>query len=243
MSDILFFAIITGISLIFGAIAGLFFKFSQKIIAGIMAFGSGMLICTLSFGLMEEAFVLGGFDAAIIGFLIGGLVFIGGDYLIHYYGGRRHRRIQLFKPEKVTNGKLIVLGSVLDNIPESIALGIAVATGQTIGILLAVAICVANFAEGISSVPGLIKEKFTHKSIYLMWGLVAVVTVFFVLFSYQYLGDLSHNTIGIIESFAAGAILVMLADSMIPEAFEDGGFGVALLTLFGFLSAFILTRI
>lgn len=243
MSNIGYFAILTGASLIIGAFAGTFFKIKQSFIAGIMAFASGMLICTLTFGLMEEAFTLGGFDAVIIGFLIGGLVFIGGDYLLHYYGGRRHRRIQFFKPIKETNGKLIVLGSALDNIPESIALGLAVASGQSISILLVVAIFIANFAEGISSIPGLIKEKFSHFSIYLMWSVVAIATIFVVLFSFRYLGNLSDNTIGIIESFAAGAILAMLADSMIPEAFEEGGFGIALLTLLGFLTSFILTRV
>lgn len=241
--NVFLFAIITGIALILGALIGLFFKFKQNHIAMIMAFGSGMLICTLTFGLMEEAFNLGGFDAIILGFLTGGLVFIGGDYLLHYFGGRRHKRIQLFKPAKETNGKLIVLGSVLDNIPESIALGLAIANGQNIGLLLVVAIFIANFAESISSISGLIKEKFSRIIICLMWTVVGLITVFFVIFSYHFLGDLSNNTIGIAESFAAGAILVMLADSMIPEAFKEGGFGIALLTLLGFLSAFILTRI
>jgi ZIP family zinc transporter len=243
MSDILFYAIITGLSLVIGAAIGLNFKFKQSIIASIMAYGAGMLICTLTFGLMEEAFSLGGFDAVIIGFLIGGLVFIGGDYLLHYFGARKHRRIQLFKPIKETNGKLIVLGASLDNIPEAIALGIAFAGGQSIGILLVVALIISQIAESISSIPGLIKEKFKHLDIYLMWSIVAVITIFVALFSYHYLGNLDSNTLGIFEAFAAGAILAMLSDSMMPEAFEEGGFGIALLTLLGFLTAFILTRV
>ena len=82
-AKVLLYAFLTGFSLILGAILGTTLKFSQKIIAAIMAFGSGVLICALTFGLMEEAFKHGGFDAIIIGFLLGGLVFIFGDFLIH----------------------------------------------------------------------------------------------------------------------------------------------------------------
>jgi zinc transporter, ZIP family len=243
MQDIYFYAFATSIALIFGAIVGAQYKLKQSVIAGIMAFGAGMLICTLTFGLMEEAFRLGGFDAVIIGFLAGGLVFIGGDYLLHYFGARRHRRIQLFKPIKESDGKLIVLGTILDNLPESIALGIAVAKNQSIGLLIVVAIVIGNFSESISSIIGLKKEGYSKKKIFSMWIWVAVVTFIFVILSYFFLNHLSDNSIGIIESFAAGAILALLADGMMPEAFEEGGFGIAIVTLFGFLSAFILNRI
>jgi zinc transporter ZupT len=125
--------------LILGVIIGTTLRISQKIIAAIMAFGSGVLICALTFGLMEEAFKHGGFDAIIIGFLLGGLVFISGDFL--------------------------------------------------------------------------------------------------------FLEKLDLNALGIIESFASGAILAMLADSMMPEAYEDGGFLIGFLTMLGFLTAFILSKI
>jgi hypothetical protein len=108
-TQILLYAFLTGFSLILGVMLGTTFKFSQKTIAAIMAFGSGVLICALTFGLMEEAFKHGGFDAIIIGFLLGGLVFIFGDFLIHRYGGRNHKRKKHFISVKETNGKAIVL--------------------------------------------------------------------------------------------------------------------------------------
>ena len=86
ITTVLLYASLTGFSLILGVIIGTTLKISQKIIAAIMAFGSGVLICALTFGLMEEAFKHGGFDAVIIGFLLGGLVFISGDVLIHRIG-------------------------------------------------------------------------------------------------------------------------------------------------------------
>ncbi|MCG2790177.1 MAG: hypothetical protein L6305_00285 [Actinomycetia bacterium] len=85
MTKALIFAFLAGFSLILGVIIGTSFKISQKVIAAVMAFGSGVLICALTFGLMEEAFKHGGFDSVAIGFLIGGVVFIGGDFLIHRF--------------------------------------------------------------------------------------------------------------------------------------------------------------
>ncbi|MBE3112243.1 MAG: ZIP family zinc transporter, partial [Acidobacteria bacterium] len=123
ITTVLLYAALTGFSLILGVIIGTTLKISQKIIAAIMAFGSGVLICALTFGLMEEAFKHGGFDAIIIGFLSGGLVFISGDFLIHRLGGRNHKRKAHFKSTRETNGQAIVLGSLLDGVPESIALG------------------------------------------------------------------------------------------------------------------------
>ena len=92
ITTVLLYASLTGFSLILGVIIGTSLKISQKIIAAIMALGSGVLICALTFGWMEDAFKHGGFDAVIIGFLLGGLVFISGDVLIHRHGGRNHKR-------------------------------------------------------------------------------------------------------------------------------------------------------
>ena len=135
-TTVLLYASLTGFSLILGVIIGTTLKISQKIIAAIMAFGSGVLICALTFGLMEEAFKHGGFDAIIIGFLLGGLVFVSGDFLIHRIGGRNHKRKAHFKSTRETNGKAIVLGSLLDGVPESIALGVALLSKNGIGLLM-----------------------------------------------------------------------------------------------------------
>lgn len=244
MSQAILYGIISGGALLFGAATGILIKFTQKAIARMMAFGAGVLICALTFGLMEEAFKAGGFDAVIIGFISGGLVFIAGDYLIHLKGGRRHKRKPLISAKTDSeSGKAMLLGAMLDGIPESVALGIAIAGGATTGTLMAVAIVISNFPEGISSVEGLLKEGFSKAHLYLMWGVVAAITAFITVVSFLYLPDLDKNTLGIIQAFAAGAILAMLADTMIPEAFEEGGFSIGILTVLGFLTAFIIARL
>lgn len=235
---------VSGMALLLGAIAALKYKFSQKTIAGFMAFGSGVLICAITYSLMPEAFEDGGFDAVLIGFLAGGVIYIFGDYLIHKIGGRKHMRHQLVTPKvDAASGRAITMGAILDGIPESIALGITIASGSPTGLLLASAILLSNFPEGISSVEGLTREGFNKKTIYLIWGIVGLVMVGITLMSYVFLSELSDNTLGIIVSFAGGAILAMLADTMMPEAYEEGGFSIGLATILGFLTAFFLSRL
>lgn len=242
MNQAIIFGTITGLSLVLGAMVGIFFKLQRRVIAAFMAFGSGVMICALTFGLMQKAFEHGGFDAIIIGFLLGGLVFIGVDYLLHYFGGRKHKYHQLISSQKDSSGALITTGAILDGIPESIALGISIFAGQGLGILMLAAIFLSNFPESISSVNGLIKEGFKKSQIFWLWLLVGISMTIVVVLSYVFLRNLDANTLGILESFAAGAILAMLADSMIPEAYKEGGFTVAILTIFGFLAAFIVSR-
>jgi len=244
MTQALLFGVVSGFSLLFGAIVGVVFKLSQRAIARFMAFGAGVLICALTFGLMDEAFAHGGFDAVVIGFLLGGAVFIAGDYLLHIKGGRRHKRKPLAEPKVDTeSGKVITLGAVLDGIPESIALGISLFGTGGQSLLVLAAISLSNFPEGISSIEGLRREGFSKAKIYAMWTSVAVVVSLCTVAAYFFLHNVDLNTLGIIEAFAAGAILAMLADSLMPEAFEDGGFSIGIVTVLGFLTAFIISKI
>lgn len=243
MIQAIIFGAVNGLSLIVGAFTGTFLNLNQKTIARIMAFGSGVLICTVAIALMEEAFERGGFDAVTVGLILGGITFLAADYIIHLRGGRKHRRKPLLDPQYDSNGKVILVGSALDGLPESIALGIALFSSHSQSFLVLSAIVLSNFPEGIASIKGLKKEGYSSKKIFLFWGAVAFLVFTFTVLSYAFLNDINPNTIGIIQAFAAGAILCMLADSMIPEAYEEAGFTVGFLTLLGFLSAFILERI
>jgi zinc transporter, ZIP family len=243
MLQLFIFSAINGLSLILGSVTGIFLKLKQKTIAAFMAFGSGVLICAITFGLMEEAFRHGGFDAVIIGFILGGSVFIGGDYLIHKMGGRKHKRRPLLKQSGDTSGAAIVLGSILDGVPESIALGIAIFNNQGTGILMLAAIFLSNFPESISSVGGLNKEGFSKRKIFLMWLMAGMAMALTTFFSFIFLHGINRNIVGIFEAFAAGAILAMLADGMMPEAYEEGGFSIAALTILGFITAFVISRL
>lgn len=237
------YGLISGASLILGAIIGLLFKFKSRTVASLMAFGSGILLSAITFGLVDEAFTHGGFESVIVGFLSGGILFLIGDYFLHQIGARTHRRYSLIPTAKDSNGLLIVLGALLDGIPESVALGVVLFGQQNIGILMLTAIVLSNFPESLSSVQCLIEEKFSKVKIFGIWVVVGILTVVVVWLSFIFLHDLHPASVGILEAFAAGAILMMLSDSMIPEAYKRGGFAVAFFTLFGFLTSFIISRI
>ncbi len=243
MKIAIIYSFLAGFSLILGVIIGTVFKISQRVIAAIMAFGSGVLICALTFGLMEEAFKHGGFDAIVIGFLVGGVVFIGGDFLVHRYGGRNYKKKKHSRTVKDTNGKAIILGAALDGIPESIALGLSLLEQNGIGLLMLAAIFLSNLPESLSSVDDLRKEGISTKQIYFSWSIVSISSIVAAILSFFFLKNISLNTRGIIESFASGAILAMLADSMMPEAYEEGGYLIGILTMLGFLTAFILSKL
>ena len=243
MTQVIIISLINGLSLIVGVLIGIYFHLKQKTIAAVMAFGSGVLICALTFGLMEEAFGHGGFDAVIIGFLVGGLLYVIGDWAIHYFGGRKHKRHQHSKAKHNTNGIMIALGSTLDGIPESVALGIALFANQTVGLMMIAAIVISNVPESVASVAGLRKENFSTKRIFSIWASIGIAVTLATILSFIFLHNLNLNTIGILESLAAGAILAMLVGSMIPEAYEEGGYAVNILTIVGFLVTFVISRL
>lgn len=243
MTQALLFGLISSSALVLGAVVGLYFNFKKITLAAAMALGSGVLICALTFGLMEVAYHKAGLLAAAGGFLSGGTVFLVGNYLISIWGGRRHRRLQPIKALKSADqGESILLGAVLDGVPEAVALGISLFAGGGQGLLLLAALFLSNFPESLSSIVGLKREGFTKKKILFMWGAVALSTALIVVLSYLLLNSLDFKFIGLIEAFAAGAILAMISDTMIPEAYEEGGPIIGLLTVAGFLVSFVLSR-
>lgn len=239
MSNVFLYGLISVIPLIIGACIGGIFKVKPKIIGLISAFGAGAMVAALTFGLMEESFKIGGLDNTILGFILGGLVFMIGDLMIIRLGGRGHKRF--YKAESST-GWGIVLGSVLDGLPESAALGIGLLLNQKVGLLVLVAIFLANLPEAISSAYDLKKAQKKFKEILLTWTIVALAGFIFVILGYLVFAKVSGNLIGTFESLAAGAILAMLASTMMPEAYKESGVGASLATVLGFLIIFILSK-
>ena len=240
MTKLIIFAAIAGFSMLVGSIAATKFNLSNKIFSRITAFGVGSLICAITFGLLDEATISAGTWPTLIGFILGGAVFYLGDYYIIKSGGRNHKNRKLSENINVNDidGKAILFGSILDMIPEMMALGIAIYNGRNFGFLMLVAIFSSNIPEAVSSVPGLQKNGFSKKDINVTWGVVAIISVLVSLSSYFLLHDLNITFLGVVEAFAAGAILVMISDTMMPEAYNEGGFSVGAFTLIGFLISY-----
>ena len=239
MGQVITYGLISVFPLMVGAFGGAYFNVKEKYLGAISAFGAGALIAALTFGLMEESFKLGGLDNAIIGFIIGGIIFVLGDLIIIKIGGRGHR---CFYTSESSTGWGIVLGAVLDEIPESIALGIGLLLNKTVGLLVLVAIILANLPEALSSSFDLKRVRKSKQEIILTWFLVAVAGFIFVILGYTIFAQISESATATFESFAAGAILAMLAVTMMPEAYKESGLDASLATVLGFLVIFILSK-
>jgi len=230
-----------GLALLIGALAGLRLRVSRHVTGLIMAFGAGVLISALAFELTEEAFDLAGADAVAAGLAAGGLAFFAGDWLIDRRGG--DQRKHMGGEQAGGSAMAIVLGAVLDGIPESIAIGITLLEGNGVGVPVVAAVFMSNLPESLAAAQGLQKAGHSDRWILGMWALVALAGAVAAALGYGLLGDASPDVVGFIQAFAAGAILVMLADTMMPEAFKYGGKTVGLVTLLGFAAAFLLSTV
>ena len=227
-------------ALVIGALIGLSTRVPRRLVALAMAFGTGALISALAFDLTEDAFAHGGTLPVAGGLAAGALVFFAGDQVIHRRGGgRRGKRTA----KAANNGPAIVLGALLDGIPESVVLGTTLVAGGGIGVPFLAAVFFSNVPESLSAAADLRREGHRPAWIIGLWVVVAVVSGLAAAFGYALLGGMGESAVPLIQSFAAGAILTMLADTMIPEAFADGGDWTGLATVFGFAAAFLLSTV
>ena len=240
MLEAAFWSLVASSSLFVGAAIALRFRLSQKTIGLIMGFGAGVLIAALSVDLAADAFERTNGLVLGLGLAAGGVTFFVGDLLLDRYGGAMRKRSG---GEQAGDSALaIVLGIVLDGIPESAAIGVALLEGQGIGVAFVVAVFLSNLPEALSATSGLAKSGWSRGRIFGLWALVAAVCTLAAVLAFGLLDDTNQTLIGFILAFAAGAILAMLADTMMPEAFEHAGRVVALVTVLGFAVGFVIVE-
>jgi ZIP family zinc transporter len=224
-------------SLILGGIVALRARIGNLLLGLIMAFGGGVLVSAVAYELVEEAFeTSAGSGGVALGLALGSLAFFAGDLVIDRLGGADRKRSH--GPQAGGAALAIVLGIVLDGIPESIVLGLTLLTGGGVSAAMLAAVFLSNLPEAIAATVGLRKGGWTQGRIIGLWLLVTAVSGVAALLGYALLDGASPRTIAFVLSFAAGAILTMLADTMMPEAFEHGGSYVGLATTGGFGLAF-----
>lgn len=239
MLEAAFWGLVGGFALLIGAAVGLKMPASQRLIGLVMAFGAGVLISALSFELTAEAFEHGGIDAVAFGLAGGALAFFAGDWIIDRRGGNHRKRSG--GEQGGGSPTAIVLGALLDGIPESVAIGVSLVGGGTVATPVVVAVFLSNVPESLAAAKGLIKAGHSPRYVMGLWTAVMIVSAVAAAAGYALLGDASGNVVAGIEAFAAGAILTMLADTMMPEAFQHGGATVGLVTVLGFALAFYLS--
>ena len=232
-------------SLIIAAELVFAFRWSRLVIGLVMAFGVGALISSVAFELVVPALEDAEGWQVALAMAVGSLAFFVGDRAIASVGGSARKN-----PDKQSDGEDgddsglgIVLGTVLDGIPESAVLGMSLVGGGGVSIALLAGIWVSNFPESLGSTVNLKKSGWAKKRIRLMWWGIALVCALSAGVGYAVVNNSDALTGALVSSFAAGALLTMIADEMAPEAYERSQIYAGLATVAGFTFALWLTSL
>ncbi|MGI8595714.1 MAG: ZIP family metal transporter [Thermoleophilaceae bacterium] len=230
-----------GSSLLLGAVVGLWLDVSQRVIGLVMAFGAGVLISAVAFELTSESYRTGGAAAVIGGLAAGAVAFYLADLVIDRRGG--HARKRSGGQQAEGSAPAIVVGALMDGIPESVAIGASLLGGGQVGVAVVAAVFLSNMPESMSAATGMRRAGARRSHVLWLWVGVTLITGVAAAVGYGVLGEASPVLLAGMQAFAAGAILTMLADTMMPEAFEHGGSTAGLVTVLGFTSAFMLSTL
>ncbi|MET3976518.1 MULTISPECIES: ZIP family metal transporter [unclassified Cellulosimicrobium] len=235
-------------SLLLGAALVFWRPPGQRLVGLVMAFGSGVLISAVAYDLVEDASTRASGLVLLAGLAGGALTFFVGDRIIDRMGGEGRKRSTGVQKEAVqaaggTGGAAIALGTVLDGIPESVVLGATLIGGGGVSVAMLAAVFVSNLPEAMSATAGLLKAGTKPSRLWVLWGSTTLVSALAAGIGYLALDGASPAVVAVTQAFAAGALLTMLVDTMIPEATEFGGPVTGLVTVLGFATAFGLSSI
>ena len=220
-------------SLIIGGLIATRLTLARRTLGIIMAFGAGTLISAVSYELVYEAVKLAkgtGFPA--FGLFAGAFTFYFCDKLIGKLGARNRMAISGSHHSSLVIP--MVLGIVLDGVPESIVIGLGMYEGGKVSLAMLVAVFISNLPEAIAGTTGMKAGGWENRNISMLWLFIAVICALSTVAGFTFFSAASATWMAFIQSFAGGAILMVLANSMIPEAYEHGGKLTGLVLVLGF---------
>ena len=227
-------------ALLIGALVAYLLSPSRRVIAVVMALGTGLLIGSVSYELVDDALEHQAVAWVALMVLVGAAVFTVGDWLLERGGGGDRKDPTGAQTEG--SPLAIVLGSVLDGIPESFVLGLTVLQGG-VSVSLLAGVALSNLPEGMSSSSGLKAAGWPQGRVVLMWSAVVLVSALAAAAGYAMLDPASGRTGALVEAFAGGALLAMLADTLLPEAYAVEGVLTGPLVVAGFAVSLALSAI
>jgi zinc transporter, ZIP family len=222
-------------ALLAGALIAYLLAPGRRVIAVVMALGTGLLIGSVAYELVDDAL-----EHQAVAALVGAAVFTAGDWQLDHRGGD-HRK-DATGAQADGSPLAIVLGSVLDGIPESFVLGLTVLQGG-VSVSLLAGIALSNLPEGMSSSSGLKAAGWPRDRVLLMWSAVVLVSAVAAAAGYAMLDPASGRTGALVQAFAGGALLAMLADTLLPEAYAVEGVLTGSLVVAGFAVSLALSAV
>lgn len=228
--------VVAGSFLLIGALIAWFVKVPPPVVAAVMAFGAGVLISALAYELVAEAHEDGGLWPTVVGFAVGAALYVGLSVLVDARGRRADEGEQ-------TSGTKLLIGALVDGIPESVVLGTTVAATGGIGLPILAAIAISNLPEGLSSTAAMKASGRRAGSVFGVWGAVVVTTGLAALLGLLFLKHAPVELTALITTIAAGGILAMVCNTMIPEAFKEDRALTGVLATAGFLASFVLSQL
>lgn len=204
-------------SLLIGAVIGAKVSLPNSAIGLILGFGAGTLVSAVAVELTEESFSLGGADTVALGLALGGGTYFIGTVAIAKRGGSE--RMGASGRDDADASNALLLGAVLDGIPESVVIGLTLLTGGEVGVPFLAAVFLSNLPEALSSSQGMCRQGLGLGRVLARWTIVVAASTVAATLGYGLLEGASDDLIGLIQAFAGGAVLTMLADTMFPEAY------------------------
>ena len=233
VSSAFFWGLVAASSLVVGGLLASWVTLGKRTLGIIMGFGAGVLLSAVAYELVYEAVhiaKLSGFPA--LGFFAGAFTFFFADMLIGRMGSKNGGTADAADQSALVVP--LVLGIILEGIPESVVIGLGVLQGGTVSLAMLVAVFISNLPEAAASTAGMRAGGWSRTKILLLWVAIALVCAFASAAGYALLGDVSPFGLAVVQAFAGGAILMMLANTMIPEAYEHAGKLAGVFTVLGF---------
>lgn len=241
--------------LLLGAAIGWLVRVPTGVVAGVMAFGAGALISTLAYELVGEAHAVGGLAPTIGGFLAGAVIYVLADLALARQGARARKlsialqsapgvhAAPIVPAASAGVGLAVAIGALLDGVPESLVLGLSIADGGAVSIPMLVAVAVSNVPEGLSSAAGMKHEGRSARYVFGVWGGIVLVSGVAAMLGFALLSGASPEVVAVVTTIAAGGIMAMVANTMIPEAFAADRSLTGLWAALGFALAFALYQL
>jgi ZIP family zinc transporter len=243
MVDATFWGCVAASALVIAAEVSFRVELGRRLVGLIMAFGVGTLISSIAFELVEPALAATGETwPIVIGMAAGSLVFFAGDRAVAGLGAPRRKGAVNGQPSE-SSGLGIALGTALDGVPESLVLGMSVASLGGVGPALLAAIWISNFPESLGSSVDLRSAGRSRTWIRVLWWGVVAMSALAAGLGFALVNTAGPSLGAFVQAFAAGALLTMIADEMAPQAFGRSALSTGLATTGGFVVAFLLSSL